>query len=113
MAKTKKDIPYGTLDLLVLETLDSMGPMHGFGVARRIEQIAENKVCLNQGSIYPALLRLQQKGWVTTSWGTSENGRRAKFYSLTAKGRKQKRAEVENWERVSGLVARFLERSDA
>jgi transcriptional regulator len=108
----KTDIPYGTLDLLVLKTLHSMGPMHGFGIARRIEQVAEDAVHLNQGSIYPALLRLQQKGWVSISWGTSENGRRAKFYALTPRGRRQLRAEVENWERVTGLVARFLGESD-
>jgi transcriptional regulator len=108
MAEPKADVPYGTLDLLVLRTLEVMGPMHGFGVARRIEQVAENLVHLNQGSIYPALLRLQQKGWITTKWGTSENGRRAKFYSLTKKGKQQLQVEVENWERATALVARFL-----
>jgi transcriptional regulator len=108
MAEPKADVPYGTLDLLVLRTLEVMGPMHGFGIARRIEQVAENLVHLNQGSIYPALLRLQQKGWITTKWGTSENGRRAKFYSLTKKGKQQLQVEVENWERATALVARFL-----
>jgi PadR family transcriptional regulator PadR len=111
MTDPKTEIPYGTLDLLVLKTLDSMGPLHGFAVARRIEQVAENLVHLNQGSIYPALVRLKQKGWITTKWGTSENGRRAKYYSLTTKGRKQLRAEVANWERATSLVARFLKES--
>ena len=108
MAESKADVPYGTLDLLVLRTLAVMGPMHGFGIARRIEQVAENLVHLNQGSIYPALLRLQQKGWITMKWGTSENGRRAKFYSLTKKGKQQLQVEVENWERATALVSRFL-----
>jgi len=83
--------------------------MHGFGIARRIEQVSEALVRLNQGSIYPALLRLQQKGWIATEWGTSENGRRAKFYSLTRKGQKQLRIAVEEWERATALVTRFLE----
>ena len=108
MTESKADVPYGTLDLLVLRTLEAMGPMHGFGIARRIEQVAENLVHLNQGSIYPALLRLQQKGWISTKWGTSENGRRAKFYSLTKKGKQQLQVEVENWERATALVGRFL-----
>jgi transcriptional regulator len=109
MSDPTTDIPYGTLDLLVLKTLDAMGPLHGFGIARRIEQVSENLLHLNQGSIYPALLRLQQKGWVETEWGTSDNNRRAKFYSLTASGKRQLKLEVENWERTSALVARFLE----
>jgi transcriptional regulator len=109
MAEPKADVPYGTLDLLVLRTLETMGPMHGFGIARRIEQVSESLVHLNQGSIYPALLRLQQKGWITTKWGTSENGRRAKFYSLTRKGRQQLHVQVKNWERATALVSRFLE----
>jgi PadR family transcriptional regulator PadR len=109
MEKSKAEVPYGTLDLLILRTLETIGPMHGFGLARRIEQVSESIVHLNQGSIYPALLRLQQKGWIATKMGTSENGRRAKFYSLTAKGRRQLQIEVENWERATALVARFLE----
>jgi transcriptional regulator len=109
MAKDKAEVPYGTLDLLVLKTLDSMGPMHGFGIARRIEQVSEDLVRLNQGSIYPALLRLQQKGWIATEWGTSENGRRAKFYSLTRNGQRQLNVAVEDWERATALVAKFLE----
>jgi transcriptional regulator len=109
MSHSKADIPYGTLDLLVLKTLETMGPMHGFGVARRIEQVSENLLHLNQGSIYPALLRLEQKGWIRTDWGASDNNRRAKFYSLTQVGKKQLQNEVENWERTAALVARFLE----
>lgn len=109
MDKSKAEVPYGTLDLLILRTLETLGPMHGFGLARRIEQISESLVHLNQGSIYPALLRLQQKGCITTKQGTSENGRRAKFYSLTPKGRRQLQVEVANWERATALVARFLE----
>jgi PadR family transcriptional regulator len=106
---SKTDVPYGTLDLLVLKTLDAMGPLHGFGIARRIEQIAGPNVALNQGSIYPALLRLQQKGWIDTKWGSSDNGRRAKFYGITAKGRRQLQAEVEKWTRATSLVAKFLQ----
>ena len=107
--RSKAEVPYGTLELLILRTLETLGSIHGFGLARRIEQISESIVHLNQGSIYPALLRLQQKGWVTSKMGTSENGRRARFYSLTAKGRRQLQVEVENWERANALVARFLE----
>ncbi len=108
MDKTKAEVPYGTLELLILRTLETLGSVHGFGLARRIEQTSESLVHLNQGSIYPALLRLQQKGWITTEEGTSENGRRAKFYSLTPKGRKQLQVEIENWERATALVAKFL-----
>src|SRR5262249_47735117 len=109
MDEAKTDIPYGTLDLLILKTLDAMGSMHGFGLARRIEQIAENLVRLNQGSIYPALLRLQQKRLISTKWGISENGRRAKFYALTKSGKKELDTEIDNWERATALVARFLQ----
>jgi PadR family transcriptional regulator PadR len=111
MEKSREEIPYGTLDLLVLSTLDSLGPTHGFGIARRIEQVAESLVQLNQGSIYPALLRLEQKGWIATKWGVSDNGRKAKFYSLTTKGRRQLQTEVENWHRATALVSKFLEAS--
>jgi PadR family transcriptional regulator, regulatory protein PadR len=107
--EAKPEVPYGTLELLILRTLQTMGALHGFGLARRIEQISESLVHLNQGSIYPALLRLQQKGWVDTEWGSSENGRKAKFYSLTPKGREQLQVEVENWQRTTALVAKFLE----
>ena len=108
MTDPRRDVPYGTLDLLVLKTLDTLGPLHGFGLARRIEQVSEQLVTLNQGSIYPALVRLQQQRWVTATWGVSETNRRAKYYALTKAGRKQLQAEVENWERTTALVARFL-----
>ena len=108
MPDGKSDVLQGTLDLMVLKTLESMGPMHGYGLARRIEQVSENAVSLNQGTIYPALLRLEQRAWVKGEWGTSETGRRAKFYSLTRSGRKQIAQETENWERVAATMARFL-----
>jgi PadR family transcriptional regulator PadR len=106
--ESKSDVLQGTLDLMVLKTLESMGPMHGYGIARRIEQVSENSVSLNQGTIYPALLRLEQRAWVKGAWGTSESGRRARFYSLTHGGRKQIAQETENWERVAATMARFL-----
>jgi len=109
MTDEKTDVPYGTLDLLVLKTLDAMGPLHGFGIARRIEQAAQESIALNQGSIYPSLLRLQQKRWIATKWGTSENGRRAKFYSLTNKGKEELEEEIQSWERATALVSRFLQ----
>jgi PadR family transcriptional regulator PadR len=109
MSESKTDVPYGTLDLLILKTLDTMGPMHGYRIARRIEQVAENLLRLNQGSIYPALIRLEQQGWIRTRWGTSETKRQVKFYSLTRAGAKQLSIEVANWERATALVARFLE----
>jgi PadR family transcriptional regulator PadR len=106
--ENKSDVLQGTLDLMVLKTLESMGPLHGYGLARRIEQVSENTVSLNQGTIYPALLRLEQRKWVKAEWGTSETGRRAKFYSLTRNGRKQIEQETENWERIAATMARFL-----
>lgn len=109
MKEDKKDIPYGTLDLLVLKTLDTLGPLHGYGIARRIEQMSEDVLSLNQGSLYPALLRLEQRGWISSEWGTSENNRRAKFYSLSWIGRKQLEVEIENWARVISLVNNVLE----
>jgi PadR family transcriptional regulator, regulatory protein PadR len=108
MGEYKSDVLQGTLDLMVLKTLESMGPLHGYGIARRIEQVSDNGLCLNQGTIYPALLRLQQRGWIKAAWGTSETNRRAKFYSLTAAGRRQIAEETENWERIAGTMARFL-----
>lgn len=107
MNRLKNDVPYGTLDLMILKTLES-GRLHGFGLARRIEDVSENLVKLNQGSVYPALLRLQQQGWIKAKWGISETNRRAKFYSLTRPGKKQLRSEVENWERTALLMERFL-----
>jgi PadR family transcriptional regulator PadR len=109
MSAQRTDVPYGTLDLLILKTLDTMGPMHGYRIARRIEQVAENFLRLNQGSIYPALMRLEEQGWIRTQWGVSETKRKVKFYSLTRAGAKQLNVEVANWERATALVARFLE----
>jgi transcriptional regulator len=109
MSEPKTDVPYGTLDLLILKTLDTMGTMHGYRIARRIEQVSENLLTLSQGSVYPALIRLEQQGWIRTEWGLSETNRKVKFYSLTRAGRKQLKVEVENWERATALVARFLE----
>lgn len=109
MSEERTEVPYGTLDLLILKTLETMGPMHGYRIARRIERIAENRLSLNQGSIYPALIRLEQQGWIRTKWGISETHRKVKIYSLTRAGSKQLRVEVANWERTTALVARFLE----
>jgi PadR family transcriptional regulator, regulatory protein PadR len=107
----KSDVLQGTLDLMVLKTLESMGPLHGYGIARRIEQVSGETLILNQGTIYPALLRLQQRGWVKAEWGVSENNRRAKYYSLSRTGRKQIETETENWERIATTMARFLANS--
>jgi PadR family transcriptional regulator len=106
---TTSEILQGTLDLMVLKTLEGLGPLHGYGIARRIEQVSEGVLELNQGTIYPALLRLQQKGWIKAEWGSSENNRRAKYYSITRAGRKQLATETEDWERVSGIIARMLQ----
>jgi transcriptional regulator len=106
---SRSDILQGTLDLMVLKTLDAMGPMHGYGIARRIEQISENTLQINQGTIYLCLIRLVQKGWISAEWGASENNRRAKFYSISRAGRKQLAAEAENWARVSGVIGRLLQ----
>jgi PadR family transcriptional regulator, regulatory protein PadR len=104
----KSDVLQGTLDLMVLKTLESMGPLHGYGIARRIEQVSDDTLSLNQGTIYPALLRLEQRGWIKSEWGTSETNRRAKFYSLSRIGRKQIETATENWERIASTMARFL-----
>jgi transcriptional regulator len=106
---SRGEVPYGTLDLMVLKTLDSMGPLHGYGIARRIEQVSQGGLALNQGTIYPALLRLEQHGWITSDWGISENKRRARFYSISAAGRRQLAAETENWSRAVAMVSRLLE----
>jgi PadR family transcriptional regulator PadR len=108
VAENKSDVLQGTLDLMVLKTLETMGSLHGYGIARRIEQVSGDTVSLNQGTIYPALLRLEQRKWVKSEWGVSESGRRAKFYSLTRGGRKQIGQETENWERIAAMMARFL-----
>ena len=109
MSQSKSDILQGTLDLLVLKTLDTMGPIHGWGIAKRIEQVSEDVLSLNQGTLYPALLRLQQRGWITSKWGTSQNNRRAKFYALTRKGRQQLEVETENWKRMAAIITRVLQ----
>ena len=111
MGETKSDILQGTLDLMVLKTLDAMGPMHGFGIARRIEQIGEDALQVNQGTIYLCLIRLVQQGWIDAEWGTSENNRRAKFYAISKPGKKQLAEETRNWERVSGVIGRVLQLS--
>jgi transcriptional regulator len=111
MSKQQLEVPYGTLDLLLLRTLEVMGKMHGYALARRIEQVSGDSLQLSQGSVYPALIRLQQEGWVETDWGISETNRKVKFYSLTKSGRKQLLVEVANWEKATALVARFLEAS--
>lgn len=108
MPDNKSDVLQGTLDLMILKTLESMGPLHGYGIARRIEQVSSDTLSLNQGTIYPALLRLEQRKWIKAEWGTSDTGRRAKFYALTRTGRKQIAAEEENWSRIVATMARFL-----
>jgi len=112
MGDQKSDVLQGTLDLMVLKTLESMGPLHGYGIARRIEQVSGNSLSMNQGTIYPALLRLEQKGWIKGEWGTSESNRRARFYSLSRVGRKKIQDETENWKRIAGTMARFLAESN-
>src|ERR1700722_16300759 len=113
MTGGREDILRGTLDLLVLKTLDTLGPLHGYGIARRIEQVSENLLHLNQGTLYPALLRLEQKGWINSKWGTSDNNRRARYYSLTKAGKKQLALETESWEKMSGMIARLLQSETA
>ena len=108
MAAEKSDILQGTLDLIVLKTLETLGPTHGYGIAVRIQQVSANILQLNQGTLYPALLRLEQKGWIRSEWGESENKRRARFYSLTSAGKKELRDETANWERFSGVMQRVL-----
>lgn len=109
MSKEQAEVPYGTLDLLVLKTLETMGTLHGYAIARRIEQVSGDSLKLSQGSVYPALIRLEQEGWIGTEWGISETNRKVKFYALTKAGRKQLLVEVANWEKATALVARFLE----
>ena len=108
----KADILQGTLDLMVLQTLEAMGPLHGYGIARRIEQISEDVLQLNQGTIYASLLRLQQRRWISASWGTSDNNRKAKYYAITRAGRKQLAAQTHNWERIAGVMGRLLRLAD-
>ncbi len=108
MQSSRMEILQGTLDLLVLKTLDTLGPMHGFGIAQRIQQVSEDALRLNQGTLYPALLRLEQRGWIKSKWGVSDNKRRAKYYSLTRTGRKQLRDEAEGWNQMSAVINRLL-----
>ena len=110
MAASDSEVPYGTLDLMVLTTLDTLGPQHGYGIARRLEQVSDGAIELNQGTIYPALLRLEQKAWIKSAWGLSDNNRRARFYAITAAGRRQLAAETALWTRTVSMVNRLLER---
>jgi PadR family transcriptional regulator PadR len=109
MTNDRSEILQGTLDLMVLKTLEAMGPLHGYGIARRIEQLSEEVLRVNQGTIYASLVRLLQKGWIAAAWGASENNRKARFYSITKSGRKQLTAEAENWERIAGVIGRVLQ----
>jgi PadR family transcriptional regulator PadR len=104
----RSEVLQGTLDLMILKTLQALGPLHGFGIARRIEQLSQEVLQLNEGTVYTSLLRLQQQGWIDSDWGTSENNRKAKFYSITKSGMKQLARETENWERISGVIGRVL-----
>lgn len=104
----RTEVLQGTLDLMVLKTLESLGPQHGYGIARRIEQISDDVLKLNEGTVYASLMRLQQRGWISASWGTSENNRKARFYAITRTGRRQLTTETENWERIAGVIDRLL-----
>lgn len=108
MTPPRGEVLRGTLDLIVLKTLESMGPLHGYGIAQRIQQVFDDLLTLNQGTLYPALLRLEQRGWIKSKWGVSDNNRRANYYSLTQAGRKQLAAEQESWERMASVIARLL-----
>lgn len=107
------EVLQGTLDLIVLKTLDAMGSQHGYGIAIRIQQVSEDLLKLNQGTLYPALLRLEQRGWISSKWGVSENNRKAKFYTLTRAGRRQLATKTESWERMAGVIQRLLETQGA
>jgi PadR family transcriptional regulator, regulatory protein PadR len=109
VGEPKSEVFQGTLDLMVLKTLDVLGPLHGYGIARRIEQLSEQLLHLNEGTVYASLLRLAQKGWIRSEWGTSENNRKARFYSISAAGRRQLAREAENWDRFSGVIGRILQ----
>ena len=108
MARARADILAGTLALMILRTLNALGPLHGYRLARRIEQISGNQLALNQGTLYPALLKLEHMGWITAKWGETDTGRRAKFYAISRAGKKQLQAEADNWARVAAIVARFM-----
>ncbi len=111
MPADRNDVLHGTLALMILRTLEALGPLHGYGIARRIEQISGDQLALNQGTLYPALLKLEQMGWVTSTWGVSENNRRARYYAISRAGKKQLKAEAASWSRASGIIARFLDPS--
>ena len=112
MPQDKSEILQGTLDLMILQSLNSMGPLHGWGIARRLEQISEDLLFLNQGTIYPALVRLEQRGWIKSEWGVSENNRRAKFFEITKSGRRQLAKEADNWRRIAGIMSRLLQKPE-
>jgi PadR family transcriptional regulator PadR len=112
MASNKRDVLYGTLGLMILKTLDALGPLHGYRIARRLEQISGNQLVLYQGTLYPAFLRLEHAGWIASGWGESESGRRVKIYRLTRAGRKQLAAEEAEWRHATGIVARFFKISE-
>ena len=107
------DVLQGTLDLMILQALDSMGPLHGYGIARRLEQISEDALRLNEGTVYTSLMRLQQQRWISATWGVSENNRKARFYAITSAGRRQLSRETRNWERIAGVIGRLLGRAPA
>ncbi len=113
MGRARFEILQGTLDLMVLQTLDAMGPQHGYGIARRIEQMSDDALQLNQGTIYASLVRLQQRRWISATWGTSDHNRKAKFYAITRAGRRQLAAEAENWHRIAGVIGRLLRLASA
>ena len=112
MPTDRSDVLHGTLALMILRTLDGLGPLHGYGIARRIEQISGDQLALNQGTLYPALLKLEQMGWITSAWGASENNRRARYYTISRAGKKQLKAETENWARAAGIISRFVDPSE-
>jgi PadR family transcriptional regulator, regulatory protein PadR len=109
MPRDKLEVLQGTLDLMVLKTLDALGPLHGYGIARRLEQLSEEILRLNEGTVYASLLRLAQKGWIRSEWGASENNRKARFYSITKTGRKRLAQETESWERIAAVIGRVLQ----
>jgi PadR family transcriptional regulator PadR len=112
VSETRRDILQGTLDLMVLKTLDTMGSLHGYGIAQRLQQIADDALYVNQGTLYPALLRLEQRGWITSKWGVSDNNRRARYYALTRTGRKQLTIEEADWDRTASIMERLLGRGE-
>jgi transcriptional regulator len=108
-SESKSEVLQGTLDLMILKTLQALGPLHGFGIARRLEQVSEDVLRLNEGTVYTSLLRLQQSGWISSEWGVSENNRKARYYAITRTGRRQLARETENWERIAGVIGRVLQ----